>query len=483
MAIVEKLKTGELARLVPTLPDSKKEERATSVLLSIFRVVPSFAKDVLELTGASVGARARVECYTEVTFKGDALKGIRPDGLIVVYSGKKEWSALVESKIGNAGLKPEQVESYAQAVKQLGADAFVTISNEFAALPTHHPVEINKALAKKVNIFHFSWLSLICKAILLSENKVVDDPEQAYLLAEMIRYFNSPNSGVSAFTRMGPGWREVCDRVQQGAPLQGIQQDVENAIGSWLQLMKFLSLRLSIATASAVQLVVQRRFQDDAPAQQQELILNLTKSNCLDASLTVPNAAAPLDVSADFARRVLSVSMKLQSPQDIKRPTAAINWLTRQLKDVKDKASVTVRVHWPKRIAMTVASLELAHDKPELLIPENCKEIPKELEVVIVVDLAGKFRGSQTFVDESENGLKFFYKTIGQKLTKWQPKAPEIKKKERERSSINVTSGAFSEEADRLELTRDSDEDVSSEDIKVVVPPQVAEDSADESVA
>lgn len=479
MTIVEKLKTGELARLVPTLPDSKKEERATSVLLSIFRVVPGFAKEVLQQTGASVGARARIECYTEVTFKSDSLKGIRPDGLIVVHTGKKEWSALVESKIGSAALKPEQVESYASAVKELGVDALLTISNDFAALPTHHPVEISKSLAKKVNIFHFSWLSLICKAILLSENKVVDDPEQAYLLAEMIRYFNSSNSGVSAFTRMGPGWREVCDRVQQGAPLQGVSQDVENAIGSWLQLMKFLSLRLSIATASAVQLVVQRRFQDDARAQQQELIQNLIKTNCLEASLTVPNAAAPIDVSADFARRVLSVSMKLQSPQDIKRPTAAINWLTRQLKDVKNKAAVTIRVHWPKRIAMTVASLEVADDKPEMLIPEKCKDIPKELEVVIVVDLAGKFRGSQTFVDESEHDLKFFYKTIGQKLTKWQPKAPEIKKKDRERSSQNVSAGSFSEESDRLELAGDLDNELSAGDIKIVVHSEHNHDNAD----
>lgn len=468
MPITDKLKTGELARLIPTLPDSKKEEKATSVLLSIFRMVPSFAKAVLEEAGASIGVRAKIECYTEVTFNVDSLKNIRPDGLIVVTTGNKEWSALVESKVGNASLKSEQLESYAVAAKELGIDALITISNEFAVLPTHHPVGISKILSRKVSLFHFSWLSVISKALLLSDNKVVDDPEQAFLLAEMIRYFNSSTSGVSAFTKMDNGWREVCDRVQQGSPLQSIESDIKESIGSWQQLLKYLSLKLSIATASAVELIIEKKYQNNPELKLSDSISSIIKDNSLSASMTIPNAAAPIDITADFIRRTLSISMKLQAPQDIKRPTAAVNWLTRQLKDVNEKESFVVRIHWPKRIPMTVSSLANASENPDILVPENCKDIPKSIEVAIVVDLAGRFRGSKTFVDESEAQLKYFYKKIGQKLSKWQAKAPTIKKPEdNAKSAISI---AFSEEADRLELLNDDNDIDTSYQPNVLAP-------------
>lgn len=47
---------GSAARLFPVLADSKKEEKATSILLSIFTVVPDYARAVLKEAGASGGS-------------------------------------------------------------------------------------------------------------------------------------------------------------------------------------------------------------------------------------------------------------------------------------------------------------------------------------------------------------------------------------------------------------------------------------------
>ncbi len=52
-SVLDKMKSGELARLNPTVPDSKKEERATSILLATFRVVPDFARAMLFDAGVS----------------------------------------------------------------------------------------------------------------------------------------------------------------------------------------------------------------------------------------------------------------------------------------------------------------------------------------------------------------------------------------------------------------------------------------------
>ncbi|WP_372865516.1 hypothetical protein [Spongiibacter sp.] len=427
MTIIEQLKSGERARLIPVLPDSKKEEKATASLLAAFRIIPEFAKSVLSDAGASIGTRAKIDCYTEVVFKHECAKGIRPDGLIVVHTGKKEWTALIESKIGNANLSCDQLEKYLTVARALGIDALITISNEYAVLPTHHPVNITKQSLKKVELYHFSWLSIISKAVILSDNKIVDDPEQAFLLSELIRYFRHSSSGVSALSKMSPDWREICDLVQRGAHLSSHQKEIEGAVSSWNQLLRYLSLQLSMATRSAVSVQLPRKLQSSPEQQIKQAIHTMVSSGKMIATLEIPNAAGPIQITADLMRRTVTFDIKLTSPQDVKRPTAAINWLTRQLKDVKAMEEIVIKAYWPRRTPMTMSTLSQAIDSPETLLAEGIKDIPKELEVSIVTDLAGRFRGARTFIEETERALLWFYDTIGEHLSIWVPKAPKIK--------------------------------------------------------
>ena len=53
--IFEQIDSGQLARQIPTVADSKKEERATSALLATFMVVPAFAQEVLSSVEAPTG--------------------------------------------------------------------------------------------------------------------------------------------------------------------------------------------------------------------------------------------------------------------------------------------------------------------------------------------------------------------------------------------------------------------------------------------
>lgn len=128
--------SAQLARLIPTVVDSKKEERATSCVLATFMIIPKFVREILSEVGAPIGKRAKLECYTEVLFdKKDKSKIPRPDGLIVIKSGNNTWTALVESKIGSNLLTNEQVEEYLDLAKSFGIDALITISNQFASTP------------------------------------------------------------------------------------------------------------------------------------------------------------------------------------------------------------------------------------------------------------------------------------------------------------------------------------------------------------
>ena len=95
-----KLASGQPARLIPSVSDTKKEERVTSVLLASFRVVPAFALEVLQDAGAPSGKSARVECFTEVVFDQADGKSLRPDGLITIRSGSKNGLHLLKLRLG-----------------------------------------------------------------------------------------------------------------------------------------------------------------------------------------------------------------------------------------------------------------------------------------------------------------------------------------------------------------------------------------------
>ncbi|MBX2834539.1 MAG: hypothetical protein KTR28_06170 [Micavibrio sp.] len=101
----ENIGQGELARLIPVVPDANKEAKITSALLATLMGVPEFAIHMLSLAGCKINTRSKVRCFTEIVFldkngKHVDIKGSdRPDGIIVVKTGKARWSALVESKI------------------------------------------------------------------------------------------------------------------------------------------------------------------------------------------------------------------------------------------------------------------------------------------------------------------------------------------------------------------------------------------------
>ncbi|MBL4851102.1 MAG: hypothetical protein JKY90_02305 [Gammaproteobacteria bacterium] len=434
--ITERLATGQYARLIPTVADSKKEERATSSLLASFMVVPDFAREVLSDAGTPVGKRIKIVCYTEVTFKNnEKTKGSRPDGLVIVTSGSKQWTALIESKIGNVGLTKEQVEEYLDLAKAHGINALITISNQFSTTPAHHPVKVSKNKLRSVALYHFSWLSLKSKAVLLMANRSVDDLEQAYILSELVRYLDHDSSGVSSLTRMPSEWKDLCSSAQNAMTLGKTSEVVEKAVSGWHQLLRHLSLNLSMSIGQPVKIALSRAREKDAELNFSEDCTDLSQNNGFSTEFEIPNAASRIIFSADCLRRTINISMKLESPKDRTRATASINWITRQLKG-KGVENIRVRAYWPRRISMTSAALAEAIENPAALIPDGVSDLPTYLEIIRVVDLAARFKGAKTFVEDSSKEFPLFYQDVGQHLSKWIAKAPQVKESEPAGSSI-----------------------------------------------
>lgn len=444
LAVLEALKTFDVARLIPTIPESKKEERATSLLLATFRVIPSYALHLLSEAGASGGVRAKVYGFTEIVPKskdlnsGDTTK-LRPDGLVVVETGRSTWSAIIEAKVGNNPLSAAQIESYIDIARLIGCDAIITISNQFATLPTHHPVAISKSKLGKLGLYHFSWLSLVAKAVLLAKHREVDDPEQAFILDELIRYLQHPKSGVSLMTEMGPGWKTTCSQILQGMKLLKSAPNVTQAVESWQQLTRYLSLQLTLAVSKSISISLTRAQTKEPEARIRTQVDELTSQHSLTDLFDVPNAAGKLQLSANFSRRALDYSMSVTSPKTNKYPTAPINWLLRQVQS--EDANVLIRASWPGRTADTMEFVSKLRNDPSLLVPPGCSSLPTGLEIVKVVDLAGGFQQKRKFVEIAQSELISFYRDIGQHLRNWVPPAPKIKSGER------VQSESPSEEA------------------------------------
>lgn len=430
--VLDLMKSGELARLHPTVPDSKKEEKATAILLSTFRVVPSFSRAMLEGAGVKIGKRSQVECYTEVALEipGDK-RTVRPDGLIVITLGKKVWSAFVEAKTGNAELRNDQCEEYLGLAKKLGIDAVITISNQYSAVPTHHPVQVSKIRTRKVGFYHFSWLSIMSTATLQVDSKEVNDPEQAFMLTELTRFLKHPASGVSSFNRMGKSWTAICSAVKQGEALRKNDPALVSVVMRWHQLIRFLALELTVSLSQPVHVKLSRKHANDASSRVADDVDRIVRKATLKSELSIPNAASTLLIAADLRRRTINLGMRLDVPQDKKRAPATITWLLRQLKDVS-RDDLLIRAAWPRRMPDTTSDLARLREDNSLLIPDGSKELPQSFEVIRVIDLAGKFSGVKTFVEYACAEVPTYYKDVGEHLRAWVPPPPKLKRKSEE---------------------------------------------------
>ena len=421
------LSMGEPARLIPVVADTRKEQRATSALLAVIGSVAEYGRDLLSVVGAPVGKTSRIRCFTEVEFKSQPKEvRQRPDGFIQVQTGKRIWSAIVEAKVGNAVLDAQQIEAYLDIARLVGADAVITISNQFAARPTHHPITVSKRKLGKIGLYHWSWTFLLTQAVIEEGSKGVADPDQAFILNELIRYLDHESSGVTGFDRMPPTWKDLCASVQHGTKVNRTAREVIDAVTNWHELTRFVALKLSLAVGREVSVYLSRTHAKDADQRLHDDVAALVTESLLQARFDIPDAADRVHLSADLARRTLTASMILQAPKDRKLPKALFTWIYRQVEGCPDDGLMIV-AKWPGRTPDTSATLAQMREDRNVLHGGTAGQMPVGFEVRQVSDLGGRFRGARTFVEDALRAATAFYEEVGQHLEAWVPKPPKIK--------------------------------------------------------
>jgi len=425
---------GEIARLVPVA--SQIELKNTSVTCAVLMAVEEFSEILLAPFGAPMGKRSKVTVWLEPVFKAKEPSKDRPDALIVVNNGRREWRALIEAKAKNNDLELGQIERYLDLAKQQRIDAVITISNQFVATPSLSPCSVAKQKLKKVSLFHWSWSYLETEAKIQLSKSAVSDPDQAYFLAEYVRYLEHDSAGVSEFQQMGQEWVEACKLIYSKSKIDKKSPITDAVISDWDELMRCTALRLSRTLETNVTLHMTAKERKDPTIRLSNIRNHFLEFGVLESSLSVPDAASPISVEADLSNRSITVSMGVNAPGDRKRASASINWLVRQLsKSENDKIAVTAK--WPGRAIDTYCELVKLREEPDLIAVDRKGQLPRAFVLKIVSDLGGKFTQRRNFVPELVSRVTEFYEGVGQFVVQWQAPPPKPKKAE---SDTNIES-------------------------------------------
>ena len=362
------------ARLIPVKgigSDKEAEERATSALLAVLSIVRPLSSELFKPFGASGAARAAVECYTEVALDHEGGK-VRPDGLIRISYGKAAWTGLVEVKTGAATLDAEQLTKYIKVARSRKFDCVITISNEIAPAPGHHPVTAAVPRANStVKLHHISWTQLVTTAVRLHEHIGVEDAEQRWLLQELIRYLQHSASGALSFSDMGGSWVAIRNAVKDGT-LSRNDPGAMDVVQRWDQLVRYIALMMGAQTGLDVVQQLSRAHAKDPLARADALVRQLSDVGLLDATVRVPNTVGDLDVCVDLRARQIACSTTVKAPED-KGARGRVGWLIRQL---RDSAPSELHVESRAHRAQTGVQSTLAHalEDPNVLIDERKRE-------------------------------------------------------------------------------------------------------------
>lgn len=411
------------ARLIPTTGiggQDEQERRATTSLLAVMAAVPDFGRALLSHLDAPAG---RIRTFTEVRFTSDIDDTVAiPDGGIVVDRGKTVWRCLVEVKTSNAPLRSDQISAYLELARLNDIQAVLTISNQIVSSPAESPVQVDPRKLKRVTLRHLSWWRILTEAINQHKHRGVTDPDQAWLLGELIAYLDNEKSGAGGFVDMGDKWVGVRDAAR-AQTLRATDIGVREVAGKWEELVQWLALGLRQDLGREVTVLWPRKL--DAGERQKAIVKQLADHGRLHASVKVPGAIAPVDISVDLRTRLVTTSVDVAAPRDGRSKTR-ITWLLRQLKDAP--STLRIDATFPLVRETTSELLAQATEKPDRLLwsPDPRRE-PRSFKLALAREMGAKRGKSQgSFVGETKQQVVDFYRLVVQALKPWTSGAPKL---------------------------------------------------------
>ncbi|MDF1878832.1 hypothetical protein JHD46_04165, partial [Sulfurimonas sp. SAG-AH-194-C20] len=235
----------------------------TSIFLASLSAVKEYREELFSEIGITkLKARnAVLHAYTELS---NDKTGDRPDGLIVITSGKHnpiiEWAGFIESKVRDNEINETQIEKYVEFAREIGINDIITISNYLVSNPKESPIKLKK---RSFNLFHWSWVYLKVTGTRLVRTDSIEDEDHIYILKELRRYFDS-HKNLNNFVNMGKTWKEAVIKVHSYTPDQKIDKELLNdIISSYKQEEKDISFQLTDKSNFHVELITKDNREEE----------------------------------------------------------------------------------------------------------------------------------------------------------------------------------------------------------------------------
>ncbi len=428
----------EKARLIPVYGikgNEEQERRAVSALLAVLSAVPDYGYAIAGPLGAP---KTSLEAFTEVAFDRPGGKTARPDGIVRAQRGKKTWVCVVEVKTGSAELRKEQIEEYLDIAKEQGFDCVLTISNEIEMIPGEHPVSVDKRKLRTVGLHHLSWSRILTEATIQESHRGVADPEQAWILSELIRYLKHANAGAGSFASMGTNWVAVRDAVKNGTA-RNSDPSVKQVAGKWEELITFAVLNLRQKLGVDVKEVLATKERGNITVRIANIIDAMIREGRMLGVISIPNSVGNVELHVDLRSQQIVASVSIESSKE-KRQATRVSWLIRQLKDAPPDLRVESR-GLRSRSSMSEL-LQTAREKPDLLIPSDGHEIASfTVSMIRPMGLKAAAGKTGSFIESVIKTLDDFYGMVVQNLKGWQAPAPKLRPETLTESSSDESVG------------------------------------------
>ena len=365
-----------------------------------------------------------IETFAEVRFKDAAGKTVIPDGAIVCRRAGKTWTCLVEVKTGSARLNDDQVVSYLDVARKNGFDGVLTISTQITATSAESPISVDGRKLRTKGLWHFSWWRVLTEAVVQQRYHGISDPDQEWVLRELIHYLSSEASGAVGFEDMGENWVTVRKAAHDGTLRPG--DAARDVAERWEQFANYLALSLSQELGATV--TSQHPRKQTATARLDQIVKSLADSGQMHATLRIPDAVGPLQIRTDLRARQTVTSVAIDAPREGSLKTR-FTWLMRQLKEAPD--DLRVEATFPNARVTTAASLGDVRGDPKLLYyPPDQKREPRSFVLARSRPMGQKRgRAEGSFVRETSAQAVEFYRDLVQDLKPWPAPPPKLRTK------------------------------------------------------
>jgi hypothetical protein len=284
-------------------------------------------------------------------------------------------------------------------------------------------------------------------------NKSVSDSDQAWILAEFIRYLEHPRCGALDFDDMGASWVHVRDHARTGTlhPHDKGAAEVADRFGG---LISFTAMQLSRDLGTIVRPMVAQTQLRDPARYLQEAVSTLAETGRLQGALRVPAAVAPIKITADLRAGLIHCAVTVPAPRD-GRPATRVNWLVRQLKTAPGHLRIETSTAW-QRAHGPARTISQARSDPKSLLDETGHELRSF--TLSLSSNAGPARGQGhgSFASSVLTAVENFYTDVVQHIKPWNPAPPKVKEGEPPLSDEPVPGEAAGQVPDDMPPITDS---------------------------